>query len=224
MKALIDGDLVAFRCAASAEGESEGWIACARSDNFIDEILTAVKADECTIYLSCSNNFRYLVYPEYKGNRKDNYRPKWEKETKEYLQRVHSAVVFNGAEADDALGAFSTDDTIIVTNDKDLKQIKGHHYDPVKKILFDVSPKEADYWFYYQCLIGDTVDNIKGVPGIGPKKATAILSSCTNEQEMRDAVKDLYSCDEEWLMNAKCLYIWRKPNDSYDGQLLSGVD
>lgn len=215
MKALIDGDLVAFRCAASAEGESEAWIACSRADSFIDEILAATGCTEYEVWLSGSNNFRYLVYPEYKANRIGGYRPKWEKEVKDYLKITHNAQTIEGAEADDALGSRQTEDTIIVTNDKDLKMIKGQHYDPVKKLLFTVSPEEATRWFYYQCLVGDRVDNLFGVVGIGPKKAAAILDACSNEEEMFQAVMGLYSCEEEFLMQAKCLYIWHKENDEY---------
>lgn len=217
MKALIDGDLVAFRCAASAEGESEAWIACARAEAFIDEIIAACGATEYEVWLSGANNFRYKVYPEYKANRQGGYRPKWEKEVKEFLKTTHNAQTIDNAEADDALGARQVSDgsTIIVTNDKDLKQIKGLHYDPVKKVLFTITPEEATYWFYYQMLIGDPVDNIKGVQGIGPKKATAILANCNSEKEMKQAVLDCYSCEEEYLLNAKCLWIFHKEDDEY---------
>ncbi len=215
MKALIDGDLVAFRCAASAEGELEAWVAAARCDSFIDEIVAATGCDEYEVWLSGSNNFRYAVYPEYKANRKGGYRPKWEVETKEHLKREHTAQVIDNAEADDMLGAKQTKDTIIVTNDKDLKMIKGLHYDPVKKLLWTISPEEATRWFYYQMLVGDTVDNIKGVAGIGPVKANRVLDNCSSEEDMFQAVMDLYSCEEEFLMNAKCLYIWHKEDDEY---------
>ena len=215
MKALIDGDMVAFRVAASAEGEDEPWVACARADSFIDEIIAATSATEYEVWLSGSNNFRYDVYPEYKANRKGGYRPKWEVETKEHLKREHNALVIDSAEADDAMGSRQTENTIIVTNDKDLKMIKGSHYDPVKKLLFTITPEEATRWFYYQMLVGDPVDNIKGVAGIGPVKANRILDNCSSEEDMFQAVMDLYSCEEEFLMNAKCLYIWHKENDEY---------
>jgi DNA polymerase-1 len=207
--------MVAFRVAASAEGEDEPWVACARADSFIDEIIIAAAADEYEVWLSGSNNFRYGVYPEYKANRKGGYRPKWEVETKDYLKRVHNAQTIEEAEADDALGARQTEDTVIVTNDKDLKMIKGLHYDPVKKLLWSITPEEATRWFYYQMLVGDPVDNIKGVSGIGPVKANRILDSCASEEEMFQAVMDNYSSEEEYLMNARCLWIWHKENDEY---------
>ena len=210
---------MAFRVAASAEGELESWPAAARADSFIDEIVTACGCSEYEVWLSGNNNFRYQVYPEYKANRQGGYRPKWEKETKQHLIELHNAQTIHNAEADDALGARQDQaglSTIIVTNDKDLKQIAGLHYDPVKKLLFTITPEEATRWFYYQMLVGDPVDNIKGVVGIGPKKATAILDLCTSEEEMKQAVLDCYSCEEEYLLNAKCLWIWHKDNDIYE--------
>lgn len=219
MKALIDGDLVAFRCAASAEQEPEAWVAAARCDSFIDEILAATGATEYEVWLSGKNNFRYDVYAEYKANRKGAYRPKWMEEAKDYLVLTHNAQTLEGAEADDALGMRQTEDTVIVTNDKDLKMIKGLHYDPVKKLLWTITPEEATRWFYYQCLIGDPVDNIKGVPGIGKVKAEKLLDGCQSEEEMYQTVKDAYSCDEEFEMNAKCLWIWRKEGDIWQSGL-----
>lgn len=210
--------MVAFRCSASAEGESEAWIATSRVDSFIDEILAATGCSEYEVWLSGDNNFRYDVYPEYKANRVGGYRPKWEKESKAYLKLVHNAQTIDGAEADDALGYRAYEigpEAVVVTNDKDLKMIEGNHYDPVKKLLWSITAEEAIYWFYYQCLIGDPTDNIKGVPGIGPKNAERILRGCTTEEEMKQAVLDHYSCEEEFLMNAQCLWIWRKKGDIY---------
>lgn len=215
--ALIDGDLVAFRCAASAEGESEGWVATARCDSFIDEILAMTGATEYEVWLSGKDNFRKAVYPEYKGNRKDAYRPKYEADCKDYLKLQHNAQVLDGAEADDALGfrAYEIGERAIVcTNDKDNKQTAGKHYDPVKKEFFSVTDEEATRFFYYQMLVGDPVDNLKGVPGIGPVKANKLLDSVPPE-EWYQTVKDNYSCDEEFYMMAKCLHIWKKRGDIY---------
>lgn len=239
--ALIDGDLLKFRCAASAENEEEAWVALARIDSMLDEIVVATVASSWEIWLSGEKNFRYDIYPEYKANRKPE-RPKWEKDCKDYLLTALNAQVAEGCEADDALGwrAYELgEEAIVVTNDKDLKQIKGKHYDPVKKILFDVSEYEADRFFWYQCLVGDPVDNIKGVPGIGPVRANKILDQVAkdyysyeeafpdeeNNREplniyWQDAVMNEYSCFEEFMMNAKCLWIMREKGVMFGGEKL----
>jgi 5'-3' exonuclease len=117
---------------------------------------------------------------------------------------------------------------ICVTNDKDNKQTIGEHYDPVKKEAFYVTQEEADRWFYYQLLVGDTVDNLKGVVGIGKKKAAKLLQQAEEQyQEYLEiggepnslnsfyhaTVEDLYSCEEEFEQAAKCTWIWRKRGD-----------
>lgn len=101
---------------------------------------------------------------------------------------------------------------IIASTDKDLDLIPGWHYNFVKGVKYFVDDEEAIYNFYYQCLVGDTADGVKGVPGIGPKKAAAILSQCSTEQEMYNAVISKFSCYEEFEMTAKVLWIFRERN------------
>jgi 5'-3' exonuclease len=80
-----------------------------------------------------------------------------------------------------------TKDTCIVSIDKDLDQIPGEHYHPGirrqqvfirEPKFYTITPEQGLYFFYYQLLIGDGSDNIKGAPGIGPKKADKILFDC----------------------------------------------
>jgi 5'-3' exonuclease len=222
-KLLIDGDIVTFRAAFSAEDEEEAWIPCSRADQMIEEMLQTFGTKTQQVYLSGKNNFRYQVFPEYKVNRINAKRPKWEHEVKEYLSKQWGAEWSEGCEADDLLGINQMRgniDTTICTIDKDLDMIPGWHYNFVKKEKYFVTPEEAIRFFYYQCLIGDTADGIKGAANIGPVKAKRILDACEAEanggdveRHYRDAVMNMFSSYEEFLMTAQCLWIWRKPND-----------
>ena len=59
-------------------------------------------------------------------------------------------------------------------------------------------PEEDDYTCWKQALTGDSVDNIKGIPGIGPKKATAILmSDSTDDASWATAVIKAYEVYQE---------------------------
>ena len=71
MHALIDGDILLYRCGYGAENESEE-VAIHRLNNLISKILEETKASSHTIYLSDSRDatFRAKLNPEYKGNRK----------------------------------------------------------------------------------------------------------------------------------------------------------
>lgn len=226
MRALIDADNVAVACAFSAENE-EVEVAIARTNTMVENILADAKATEYELWLSGPKNFRYNVYPEYKANRIGMARPKWEQECREFLKQTWQANIADGVETDDMVGIrlHSLGDSAIACHlDKDLNQIKGQHFNWElwrqgvvirEKRWYEVSPSEADYWFFYQLLVGDTTDNIKGVPGIGPKKAAGILHGCESNRERYEAVLDRYSCEEELDMNAQCVYIWRKENDNW---------
>lgn len=223
-KALIDGDNLAIASAATAE-EDESWIACARAKEMLERILADVNATEYEIWLSGSDNFRYSVYPEYKAKRYDAKRPKWEKEVKQYLVDEWQANYSQGCEADDMIGVRQMAEigTIACHLDKDINMIPGRHYNwelrRLGKIIrhakeYTVTTEEAIRFFYYQMLTGDPTDNIKGVPGIGPKKAEILLDSCeASEEKYFQMVRDQYGSDEEMEMNGKCLWIWRRMND-----------
>lgn len=229
MKALIDADNVAFACAASAEDFDNPGIACSRASEMLDRILQDTGADSYELWLSGPRNFRYKVYPEYKANRLDSYRPKWEKETKQFLVDNWQANWTDGIEGDDILGirqtecGYSLESSIICHIDKDINQIPGWHYNWElnrlgktirEKRQYLVTFEEALYNFYYQLLVGDPTDNIKGVSGIGPKKAEAILGSTPKEQ-WYETVRDMFASEEELEMNAQCVFIWRKHNDHW---------
>jgi len=67
-------------------------------------------------------------------------------------------------------------DTIICSRDKDLRQVFGYHYgwENWKQPSFGptyISWEEGRMNFYLQLLIGDSADNIPGLPNIGKKKA-----------------------------------------------------
>jgi len=222
---LVDADIVAFRAAFSAEDEPEPFIACSRADFMLRDIAEACNQSSMELWLSGKNNFRYDVFPEYKANRLDAKRPKWEHEVKDYMRVHFQANTSDGCEADDMLGVRAVelgDTAIVATIDKDLDMIPGWHYNFVKREHYFVSPEEAIRHFYYQCIVGDTADGIKGVPGLGPKKAKKLLDAC-DEEALRngtdvnklyyECVSNLFSCYEEFEMTAKCLWIWRKLGD-----------
>jgi len=126
-------------------------------------------------------------------------------------------------EADDLLGLNQTRNTCIVSIDKDLDMIPGWHYNHVKEVLYYVTEWDAIYNFYYQLLIGDPSDNIKGAKGIGKAKAARILEDCETEAELYEAVSDHYTCFEELDMNASVLWIQRNNRINWKDGLSSNI-
>ena len=87
--------------------------------------------EKMRIFFSCSlkDNFRYKLYSKYKHRRQSKPRPFYYHDIKTYILRKYNGEIVQDGEADDALGIFSTEDTIIFSSDKDLLQIPGDHHD-----------------------------------------------------------------------------------------------
>lgn len=226
--AIIDGDMIAYRCAASCEEEPLD-IALERADSLIERILYETGSGAQEMYLTGSNNFRYDINPLYKADRKDKPRPKWLQDVREHLVVGWGARVSDGNEADDEMGISQCQgdgNTVIVTNDKDLLMIPGHHFNPVTGEHRVISPHQGMQNFYFQMIMGDTSDNIFGFDGKKRSKVPkfleptiALLMDCKDEREMYEFVLNLYDeanpYETQFYMNADCLWIQRKNGDKW---------
>ena len=224
--ALIDMDMVAFRCAASAEQEPLE-IALERADSLIERIMYEVGASSQEGWLTGSNNFRYDINPAYKADRKDRPRPKWLQDTREHLVVGWGSRVSDGIEADDELGISqcAADDSVICTNDKDLLMVPGEHFNPVTGVHLLISPHQGMQNFYFQMIMGDTSDNIFGFDGKKRSKipkflepTISMLMEMSTAEDMDEYVRDLYWENQHhglYDINAACLWIWRKHGDSW---------
>lgn len=237
MLALIDGDIVAYRCAASAEHVGKN-IAVARVEQMVTQILDDTHSNAYAIFLSGDTNFRKVTYPEYKQNRVDMVKPKYLNDCLQYLALHWNADITDGYEADDALGIEQTrlndqagmwDDkgtktnaveSIICSIDKDLLQIPGYHYNIVSRNSTVMPPHQALFNFYVQMLMGDRADNIPGYDGTARVKvpkflepALEDLQKCETSEEMYRYVWNMYTDKEQCEVNGKLLWIWRTDGD-----------
>lgn len=225
MRALIDMDLVVFRCAASAENDDLN-IAIYRVEELMDNILTKTNSDEYKAYLSSATNFRKTIYPEYKANRKGE-KPRHLADLKDYaISKLNAEISPEGLEADDMLGIEQdkqTKATTICTLDKDLLQIPGLHFSweisgpnwNRPDTWIEQTELEGMRFLYEQAIKGDTTDNIKGIPGKGKVFAKKVLEKAESEKEMFDIVRNLYSNDEEFKMNTGCVWILKNHNETF---------
>lgn len=150
-------------------------------------------------------NFRHALYPEYKAQR--GPAPEGLVVQLEPVRRLLESLgvnvlVSDGCEADDCVASLTArfkgeGPVVIVGADKDLKQCLDENvvlWDPgsrEEKITTLASFREAEgmepaSWPDYQALIGDSSDNIPGVPGIGPKTATELFKTFSRLEEIRD--------------------------------------
>lgn len=206
--ALIDADIVGYRCSAASENDPED-ICLMRTDKLMRDILSETSSDSYLAFLSGPNNFRKEIYPEYKANRKDLVKPKHLPVVRLFLAQEWNANVTDGYEADDALGMYQNEETVVCSIDKDLLMIPGNHYNFVKKEFCSVDELEGLRSFYRSALVGDKSDNIFGVRGIGKVKAAKLIDNLIEERDMYNTVCSLYNDPERLEMNLDCLWIWR---------------
>ena len=242
MKALIDGDIILYRCGFAAQSKiynlslpsylgeipkfkyKKDMLAWKKENgqensdysvvvdtviepvenalNNVKTVLTEIKSFlskrfgevELEVFLSGKSNFRddVATIKVYKGNRDPLHKPHWYNEIKEYLRSVWKAEEEEHLEADDILAKLQSNNTCIVTTDKDLDQIAGWHYNWVKDILYEVSVEQAIHSKYIQILTGDSTDNIEGIPGVGPVSAEKCLEWCSSIDDYEQAIKEEY--------------------------------
>ena len=201
----------------------------------IQDILLSVGTDEHKILLTSNDksNYRFDIAKTqvYKGNRKQP-KPVHYEALREYLIKNWNAEVIEGKEADDELGILQTNDTIICSIDKDLRMIPGHHYNFVtkeKELIQNPGYLKLENnnrklvggglkWFYAQMLLGDSADNIPGIPGYGPVKVHATLGSAVDELELVKRTYDSYlsglnehNVVDRFLEVADLLWIQKEP-------------
>lgn len=124
-------------------------------------------------------NFRKDLLPEYKSNRKDSRKPETLDELKLWFKDYYNALMEPTLEADDlvAILATETPGSCIVGVDKDFLQVPHSTYFNQRKQEWDKARTEHEglHWLYLQVLHGDTCDGYRGIPGVGIKRALAIL-------------------------------------------------
>ena len=236
MKALIDGDILVYSCgfasdaAAKQNGqECEPVEFCLNGvKETIRSLCEAVDADDYIVYLTGKNNFRFAVYPEYKGNRKDADKPYHYDEVRRYLSAHHPCEISDGEEADDLIGRAQTSappaTTCIVSKDKDLDMIRGWHYNwspnNREKGMYYTGELDGLRLFYKQLITGDTTDNIPGVFKLFKRKATKALleplDTMRNERDMLVYVlNDVYNGDIE-LLDRQAKLLWIRTTETWE--------
>jgi len=146
------------------------------------------------IFDHSAHTFRNDLYDLYKANRTEppeDLRPQFGLIRQATRAFGLPCLEMKGFEADDMMATYARQareagaDVTIVSTDKDLMQLVGPKvfmYDPVKDKRIGI-PEVIEKWgvppekmIDLQALVGDSVDNVPGVPGIGPKTAAQLLT------------------------------------------------
>jgi hypothetical protein len=227
-KILIDSDILVYRAGFGVQSEGEPYPPNSHARQALKYMVENIKRNcpgEHVFLLSGAgrdNNFRFEVAKTrpYKGNRTAP-KPVYYDYLRSHLMVEYKAIVSEGCEADDLLGIYQTDDSIIVTIDKDLDTVPGKHYNFVKQEHYTVSRTQAYRNFCTQLLTGDSSDNIPGLPGIGPKKAEKILALA--KRDKRQMLRQVYKayCEagkdlEYFTEQAKLIWIMREEGKQFE--------
>ncbi|MBP90923.1 MAG: DNA polymerase I [Planctomycetaceae bacterium] len=165
---------------------------------FIRDVLDIIE-NKRPNYLFCAFDypkeitFRHDLYEEYKANREsmpEDLRPQIGSIHRMLATLGVPVLQIQGYEADDILATIAKQteeqggDCVVVTSDKDCRQLITDHvkmYNIRKQQVYDAAALMEDWGVRpdqvvdYQTLVGDSVDNVPGVPLIGPKAARELL-------------------------------------------------
>ena len=228
MNLLIDADFIVYKCCAAAEDEIDWGEDVILVTSRFSEAYKAVTKElqrialsfgdlsEVILFFSHFDNFRKKIYPEYKGHR-NRKKPCGYKKVIAALHDDYQVIILPELEADDSMGIYATQHpgNIIVSPDKDMRQIPGRLYDFKETTL--INEEEGRNWHYIQTLAGDQTDGYSGVPGIGVKRAVAIFEKDGYTWETIKntfAAKDLE--EDVALMNARLAKILTKGDYDFD--------
>ena len=221
---LIDGDLYLYKAAAACfeeiEWAEDQWttitnlnkakdIITSNFTNWVDKF----DAKKIIVCLTGSHNFRKQLSDTYKSNRKSKRKPEGFASFTGWAMNTFSYYKHPALEADDGLGIIATmpgnENTIIVSDDKDMLTIPAKVYRPSQDLLVDITSDEADKNFYMQTLAGDAVDGYPGIPGVGAKKAEAILGARPAWSSVEQAYLKHGLSKEDAILNARLARILR---------------
>jgi DNA polymerase-1 len=208
---LIDASIYVFRAWFSipedmTDPEGRPVNAAYGYARFLGDLLEREKPDRLAAAFdeSLTKSFRTRIYPAYKANRESSP-PELKRQfaiCRELTELLGVAQFAHPEyEADDIIGTLCEHmrkkniGSVIISRDKDLAQllregdqfwntIDGHRhaYDDVAAKFGAQPERMADY----QALVGDKVDNIEGVPGVGAKTAGALMEAFGSLEEIFD--------------------------------------
>ncbi|HHS99332.1 MAG TPA: DNA polymerase I [Thiomicrospira sp.] len=197
---LVDGSSYLFRAfhamppLTNSKGQATGAIFGVI--NMLGKLIEQYQPEKMAVIFDAKGKtFRHEMYSEYKA-----HRPPMPDELRTQIEPIHEIVkalglpllVIDGVEADDVMGTFAHQateaqhDTLISTGDKDLAQLVNEHVTLINTMNDTLSTPESvvekfgvrpDQIIDYLALVGDSADNIPGIPKCGPKTAVKWLTS-----------------------------------------------
>ncbi|HSG51893.1 MAG TPA: DNA polymerase I [Rheinheimera sp.] len=195
---LVDGSSYLFRAyhapphLTNSRGEATGAIYGVV--NMLKSLLRQYQPSQMAVVFDAKGpTFRNEMYSEYKA-----HRPPMPDDLRSQIEPLHEIIramglpllCISGVEADDVIGTLARQaseqgrHTLISTGDKDMAQLVDEHVTLINTMTNTVLDRDGvtekfgigpELIIDYLALMGDKVDNIPGLPGVGEKTATALL-------------------------------------------------
>ena len=236
---LVDGSGFIFRAyhalppLTKSDGTPTGAVSgyCNMLFKLINELKEFKATHIAVVFDHKDKTFRSNIYPDYKANR-----PPPPEDLVPQFQLIRDAteafgflaIDKKGYEADDIIATLAknaTEEGAIVTifsSDKDLMQLVSDDikmYDPIRNIFIDIDRVREkfgvtpDKVIDVQALIGDKVDNVPGVPGVGIKTASSLIAEFKTVENLvekyeaidKDRIKNLISDNIDKIILSKKL-------------------
>ncbi|MDC5853223.1 DNA polymerase I [Vibrio europaeus] len=211
---LIDGSSYLYRAFhAYPETMSNGEIptnAVYGVVNMLRSMMRQFSSDRIAVVFDAKGKtFRDDMYPEYKANR-----PPMPDDLRCQIEPLHNVIramglpliCTPGVEADDVIGTLAYQASqagmpvLISTGDKDMAQLVDDNVTLINTMTNVVMDREGvvekfgippELIIDYLALMGDKVDNIPGVPGVGDKTATALLQGIGGINKLYENLDDI---------------------------------
>lgn len=171
----IDGDILVYRpcCVHNEDNDASRRAIVKNIKRKLADILAQAGCDDYRFFVTTKFNFRDQLVNDYKANRNEVDRPVNLAWAKRWAIQHLNCYFHKGLEADDLLGIYMDDKSVLWSLDKDLRQIAGLHLDDNSGKVIRITPEgqitdngkvyfDGLIGFYYQLLIGDNTDHILG--------------------------------------------------------------
>ena len=173
----------------------------------IESLAKSYDCGEIVVLGDGGSDYRKTIDSEYKANRKERYADQTEEEKQEFLnflgefqktvdlcnEKGYLTMKFKGVEADDIAAVIclnreeiGIEDIWLVSSDKDWDLLVNENISRFSTVTrkettmdnwdehYDFHP---DMYLTFKCLTGDKGDNVPGVNGIGPKRASSLIAT-----------------------------------------------
>jgi len=236
MIGLIDADHIMYLICWNKKDETLKSLEDCYSavDSYVLKLVNTLDLTSIHLFLTIGRGFRYRLYPKYKANRINNVKPEFFKEVRNYLIEKYNAIYLeDNLEADDLVNIYKThyintnQKYCIISPDKDVKNLCGYHFYIKENVINIISTSHEQEYFWKSMIIGDTGDNIKGIPKKGIVFADKLYEECldkSNEERTFELFREKILTEyikyfevqegiEEFYLNYKMLKIL----DKYEG-------